>query len=683
MAEALDLFLVEDEENVAFIIRDCLERAGHHVTVCRSGADALFVLSHRQFHLVLLDYLLESENDPEMNGLDLLRALHREGIDTPVLIVTARGGEEIATDVLRAGAVDYITKTSKAFLSELPKRVVESVTRHRLQQSNHLLIAALESARDGIFITDLQGQILHVNGALERIFGFDRAELIGNNAAILAGIGRLQADGRKAKTDSSGEIALPSAYRKAPSEQEFKPFPEEIWRVLQSRNSWQGEMATRRKDGTALDTSLTISPIFDARGQMTHFVGIYRDVSERKQMERQLFQAQKMQSVGTLAGGVAHEFNNLLAGIQGYAALGLREPGLSPTVHEFLEHVVQLSERAANLTRQLLAFARKPALTRQPASMAKLLTGTAELVRRSLNLGVALELQEPPRPDAPWMALADTNQLQQVLVNLCVNARDALTQAAPAQRPPPPLAIRLRHQVLTAARHAFPQNVPPGDYIIIEVEDHGSGMTPEVLNQALDPFFTTKDVGQGTGLGLPVAFGIMTGHQGFLTIDSRLNEGTRVRLYLQRLINEKATPAFEPVQILEPDSAPSRHILVIDDEEAVTDVIRRFLAIAGHDVTCLTSGERALEYLQQRPTVDLVILDLMIPREDGRNNYRRIRETCPELPILLCTGLVHGNDGHVLQDQGAALLLRKPFRMNELWHAVNTCLRHSAPRHGK
>jgi signal transduction histidine kinase len=667
MAEPLDLFLVEDEEHVAFVMRSCLERAGHRVTVCRSGADALFVLSHRQFHLVLLDYLLEDEQNPDMNGLDLLRALHRERINTPVLIVTAHGDEEIASDVLRAGAVDYITKTSKTFLTELPKRVVESVTRHRLQQSHDLLIAALESARDGIFITDLQGEILHVNGALEKMFGFGRAELVRKNVAILTGIGDAAADTRAGETPPAEGRSI----RRDRSEP--KPFSDEMWRTLQGRNSCQGELATRRKDGAALDTSLTVSPIFDARGQMTHFVGIYRDLGERKQMERQLFQAQKMQSVGTLAGGVAHEFNNLLAGIQGYAALGLRESGLSPAVQEFLEHIVHLSDRAANLTRQLLAFARKPALTRQPAPMARLLKSTADFVRRSLNVDVVLDLQEPSRPEAPWMALADSNQLQQVLVNLCVNARDAL-----AERPPAPVVMRLRHEVLSVELPAFPQNVPPGDYIVMEVKDRGTGMTPEVLNQALDPFFTTKDVGQGTGLGLPVAFGIMTGHQGFLTIDSRANEGTAVRLYLPRLVESKSAPAFEPVQILEPETALSRHILVVDDEEAVTDVIKRFLAIAGHEVTCLPSGERALEYLRQNSVVDLVILDLMIPREDGTANFRRLRECCPHLPILLCTGLVQGNDSKAVL--GAASILRKPFRMNELWHAVNTTLQQSPVR---
>src|SRR5205823_4193667 len=207
--------------------------------------------------------------------------------------------------------------------------------------------------------------------------------------------------------------------------------------TILNRQSWQGELVNRRKDGTLVDVSLAISPIVDPQGQLTSFVGIYRDVTERKQIERQLFQAQKMQSVGTLAGGVAHEFNNLLAGIQGYASLGLREKDLKPTARQFFEYIVQLSERAANLTRQLLAFARKPALVRQPTAMAKLLAATAELVRHSLNIEVALEIASGA--DA-LLALADANQLQQVLVNVSLNARDALPRTGPQA-----LTFRLRH----------------------------------------------------------------------------------------------------------------------------------------------------------------------------------------------------------------------------------------------
>jgi len=641
MAESLQLFLVEDDDDFSYLMRKSLERAGHQVTVCHSGADALIVLGHSHFDLVLLDQKL-----PDMSGLDLLQALHREGVATPVLMVTGFGDEVLAAQVLRAGALDYVVKDrALTFLTDLPKRVHESITRFRLQQSNNLLIAALESARDGIMITDLQGSIQHVNQALERMFDYDRQELIGKNPRILR------------STVHSSEVFA------------------HLWRTILGRASWQGELVNKRKDGTLIDTSVTVSPIVNSQGQLTHFVGIFRDVSEHKRMERQLFQAQKMQSVGTLAGGVAHEFNNLLAGIQGYASLALREQNLSSTAHEFLDFIVQLSDRAANLTRQLLAFARKPALSRQITSMEQLLTTTASLVKHTLNLDVSIEAIDAMVDGEPLVALADANQLQQVLVNLALNARDA----SPKSAAPTPVVFRLRRRLLTTDLAAFPQNVPEGDYVVLEVEDRGSGMSPEVLQQALDPFFTTKDIGQGTGLGLPVAFGIILGHAGFLTIDTELGVGTCIRIYLPRMSKStifavKATKGFNSAQILEPETPANLHILVIDDEEAVGDIIRRFLQIAGHRVTCVTSGADGVEAIKRGPAIDLAILDLMIPREVGLENIRNLRQKLPDLPILLCTGLVKADEAGMLLEQGNVSILRKPFRMNELWYAVNKTL---------
>lgn len=633
MSHALRLFLVEDNDDIAFVTRLCLERAGHQVTVCHAGADALIVLTQSSFDLVLLDYILE-----DMRGSELLARLRQDGNHTPVLMITAYGDEQLATQVLRDGALDYIVRDpSSAYLTELPKRVAEAVMRHRLQHTNDTLIAALESARDGIVISDLHGVVLHVNSALERMFGFSRDELLGQN---------------------TGQLFK--------SDQQPASLGNEIWNALHERRSWQGELVNQRKDGTLLDTSLTLSPIFDARGQMTHFVGIYRDITEHKQMQRQLTQAQKMQSVGTLAGGVAHEFNNLLAGIQGYATLALREPNVAATIREFLEFIVQLSDRAANLTRQLLAFARKPPLVRQPTNLVALLEKTRDLVERSLNIEVTLEMQTPPAGET-WNALADANQLQQVLVNLSLNARDAMP------RPPvSPVIYRLQHRVFFGESPAFPQNVPAGDYLVIEVEDRGAGMSPAVLAQALDPFFTTKEVGQGTGLGLPVAFGIISGHQGFLTIASEPGKGTIIGLYLPRLTLSAPGPAAAHVTVLEPEATAQRRILVIDDELAVQDVICRFLEVAGHQVIRAASVREALSRLQE--PIDLIVLDWRIPKEDGRENFRTIRAARPGLPILLCTGMVQTDQAADLLSEGAVDLLRKPFRMNELWYAVNKSL---------
>jgi PAS domain S-box-containing protein len=649
MKESLQLFLIEDDDALALLLRKGLERAGHSVTRCRTAADALIVLSHGAYDLVLLSHRLR-----DMAGLDLLRALTREGISVPCIVLTEAGEEQWGAQALWAGALDYVVRDAPmAFLTELPKRVSEAVTRYRLQQNNRLLVAALESARDGIMITDLQGIILHVNKALENMTGYSRQELIGQNPRLL-------------------KSGVHPVERYA-----------EIWKALLARASWEGELTNRRKDGSLIDVSLAVSPIVDAQGRLTHFVGIQRDVTERKQLERQLLQAQKMQSIGTLAGGVAHEFNNLLAGINGYAALGLRQPHLPDAVREFLQHVVTLSERAAGLTRQLLTFARKPALTRQPTPLAELVRATAELAARTLLVEVGIEIDESVESSL-LVVEADANQLQQALVNLALNARDALTDAATRRQAPDayPVTFRLRREVLSCERPAFPQNVPPGDYVVVEVADRGCGMTPEVLGQALDPFFTTKDVGKGTGLGLPMVFGIVQGHQGHLAIDSAPGRGSCVGLYLPRLAETAALPSagspFESGEILEPESIPGRSILVADDEGAVQDVVRRFLELAGHQVTCVSSGREALEVVSKGRAVDLVILDLMMPREDGATTFRQIRKDRPHLPVLVCTGLPDAEPTPDLVQSGAAGILRKPFRMNELWYAVNQALSHKS-----
>jgi PAS domain S-box-containing protein len=726
MAETLRLFLIEDDDNIALLIRKSLERLDHVVTRCRTAADALIVLGQCTFDLVLLDQKL-----PDLTGLDLLQTLTREGIAVPVLMVTGEGDEHLATRVLHAGALDYIVKDSSlTFLVDLPKRVTESVTRHRLEHMNRLLIQSLESARDGILITDLQGVILHVNRSLEVLTGYSREEMVGRTPRLF----------------KSGAHPL--------------EFYAEMWRTVLARSGWQGELTNRRKDGQLFPASMTISPIVDAQGRLTHFVAIQRDITAQKSLEKQLLQAQKMQSVGTLAGGVAHEFNNLLAGINGYASLGLREADLSPTIREFFSHIVHLSERAAGLTRQLLAFARKPALTRQRTHLIDLLRSTAELVRRTLHQEVVVDLpasdwgvkagEGPSRPEHGTgrsetnlvlpIVEADTNQLQQALVNLALNSRDAILErragapnglghdeetadlapavvrpsspegggrrrrgslrergglpptssvvdgraAGPSAGPvgdgvAPAIVFRLRTLLLASEQPGFPQRVPPGDYVVLEVADRGVGMTQEVLNQALDPFYTTKEVGQGTGLGLPMVFGIVQAHQGFLTIDSTPGLGTTVLIYLPRFI-ERPESGVRPVpaglgEVVEPERATGHAILVIDDEEAVLDVVSRFLQIAGHRVRCCTRGQEACDLLLGGEEVDLVILDLMMPREDPVGLLQKIRQRRPAVPVLLCTGLAEAEPVPHLLRHGADGLIRKPFRMNELWYAVKQALR--------
>src|SRR5438105_4954736 len=344
------------------------------------------------------------------------------------------------------------------------------------------------------------------------------------------------------------------------------------------------------------------------------------------------------------------------------------------TVREFLQNIAHLAERAASLTRQMLAFARKPALIRKPVHMRELIQSTAELVTRSMHTKVTVDCPADGEGNDLFVE-ADANQLQQAVVNLAINARDAQLDASS-------ISFRLYRKVLEAGKAAFPETVPPGDYVVVEVGDHGCGMTPDVLNQALDPFFTTKPVGQGTGLGLPVVFGIVRGHQGFLTIDTEPGRGTCIGIYLPRLADPSEHQShfdFESGQIVEPEGMPGRTILVLDDEPAVRDVIRRFLEIAGHNVACAANSSEALEVLGNGLPIDLLILDLMMPKEDGLSTFQLLRRQRPHLPVLLCTGLIAADPAQELVQANSVTVLRKPFRMNELWYAVNQALATECP----
>jgi CheY-like chemotaxis protein len=288
---------------------------------------------------------------------------------------------------------------------------------------------------------------------------------------------------------------------------------------------------------------------------------------------------------------------------------------------------------------------------------------------------------DPPRgEEAELVVEADANQLQQALVNLGLNARDAILQrTVPPSAGASALQFSIHREVLEEPRVGFPGPVPPGDYAVVCVADRGIGMSPEVLSQALDPFFTTKEVGQGTGLGLPMVFGIVQGHQGYLILESEPGQGTTAHLYLPRWREPGPLPrnGQEAGSLSEPELQVSRSIVVIDDEQSVLDVVRRVLQIAGHYVQCHTSVEGFLEVATnqgaQMLPPDLLILDLVMPREAPTANIRKLRDRFPQVPILLCTGQAEPNPLAELSAPRTSLL-RKPFRMKELWQAVQNAL---------
>jgi two-component system, cell cycle sensor histidine kinase and response regulator CckA len=619
----LSIFLLLPDAEIHHSVEEALPEAEFECVWCKSATDALIVLSHRHF-----DLLLSQATLPEMSGSALVDRLDAEGIDLPSLLLM--GPEDTRLPPGAAGKVCDFFPLSGGFAASLPERIRNVVAKHQLEQANRLYIAALESARDGIMITDLQGTVLHVNRALESLTGFGRQDLIGRPAQVLC------------SSDRHADLH------------------DRMWQAVKGRASWQGELTDIRKDGACIDVSLTVSPILDGQGRLTHCVVIERDITSRRAMQGQLLQAQKMQSLGTLAGGIAHEFNNLLTGIMGFAGLAKDEGLTSKCRTEYMQEILGLAERASELTRQMLVYARQSPANRRSFAVLALVKQTADLIGRSLRQAVTIECA----PDAAGLEIdADANQLEQVLFNLILNARDALSG-------PGSITVRLNKEDLSASKIGFPDSVPPGGYVHIEIRDTGHGMSAEVLGRALDPFFTTRPVGKGTGMGLSVAMGILRNHHGFMTIESRVGSGTSVGVYLPRLPEPFAPSAADPLIEAEPVN-PAR-ILLHDDEGAVLEVVCRYLEDAGHHVLCARDEKEVISLASGQGNIDVAILDGLPLEADPGGLANRLRQLHPTLRLLFCPGQRVENTS---LSQGADWrVLCKPFRMNELGFAIQELL---------
>jgi PAS domain S-box-containing protein len=403
----------------------------------------------------------------------------------------------------------------------------------------------------------------------------------------------------------------------------------------------------------------------DSQGQPAGVLGIYWDVTEQRALEARLQQAQKMEAVGQLAGGVAHDFNNLLTVILGNAGIVLARLGPADPLRELVVAVEQAGTRAAQLTRQLLGFARRSDLRLELTNLGQVVQDTAHLVRRVLGPRITLEVQVA---GGLWPVLADAAQLSQVLMNLCFNARDAMPDGGR-------LLLRADNLVLDAAAAARHPDGRPGELVRVQVEDTGFGMAPEVRRHIFEPFFTTKALGAGTGLGLAMVFGTVKQHQGWIDCVSEAGQGTRFDIYLPRLA-PAARPAPPPVD----PARPAPTILLADDEPLIRSLGRRILERYGYQVVLAEDGEQAVEaYVRARGSIDLVILDLTMPRLCGRDTFHRLREIDPEVGVLFASGFAGEQVPGEEPDRGLGFV-GKPYRPDDLAQIVRTALDRRRPR---
>jgi PAS domain S-box-containing protein len=512
--------------------------------------------------------------------------------------------------------------------------------RKQASETAGLLAAIVESSDDAIVSKSLDGTVLTWNAAAERMYGYTGDEIVGHSIYLLI----------------PGELQ--------PDEQRI------LDRVRRGEHVAHYETTRRRRDGSHIDISLTLSPIRDASGTIIGASSIQRDITDRKRAEETLRQAAKMEAIGVLAGGLAHDFNNQLYAVSGFAHFIGRDPGLSPAARQDLLELQKVSERMASLTRQLLAFARQQVLSPETLDLNAAVEETRPMLQRLIGSDMAIELQLAPGPK--WVRV-DRAQLVQVLLNLVINARDAMPEGG---------RIVLRSTTLEVSPgHLFDRlrvPVEAGAYAELQVIDSGQGIAPDHLPHIFEPFYTTKEAGTGTGLGLATVEGVVAQSGGRIQVESVLGQGTTIRILLP--LTAEPTPKRSLGAAARRGPGARGRILVVEDEDPVRAIVIRTLQAEGYEVLGAREGNEALHELEEiGGAVNLVLSDIVMPRMSGRHLAAELGRRYRRIPIVWMSGHTRETEiqkGDISKDEP---FLQKPISPDALLDAVAKVMEKRVP----
>jgi PAS domain S-box-containing protein len=499
--------------------------------------------------------------------------------------------------------------------------LVKDVTDRVLgEKEQSRLVAVIEQTDQGVMITDARGVVQYVNSAFEGMTGYCREEVIGRKPSIL----------------SSGCHT--------------REFYRDLWVTISRGDTWSGQIICKKKDGSIHHVQTTISPMRDEKGRISNYVSVRRDITQDLLLQDQLRQAQKMEAIGTLAGGIAHDFNNILAAVLGYSELLLDEIPREGSAPGHLKQVIKAANRAKDLVHQILTFSRKVTQELRPVEVHTVVLEALKLLRASLPS--TIEISEDVDADS-GQVLGDASQVHQVIMNLCTNAYHAMREKGGV------LSILLRRVNLERQQDQNPGGLPKGAYVRLTVRDTGHGMSKDTLERAFMPFFTTKPVGEGTGLGLSVVRGIAIGLGGAITVESEEGKGTSFDVYL---------PVLEMGLIEEAPGAKAlargngERILFVDDEAMLSGLWFRRLSSLGYEVVVKCDAPEALAEFGAAPKrFDLVITDQTMPQITGLELAARILRICPDVPIILMTGYSDTVTPEMVSEKGVRELVMKPI----------------------
>lgn len=507
--------------------------------------------------------------------------------------------------------------------------------RVQAEETNRLLSNALQQAAEGIAVASTDGKIIYANPAFCQLTGYEVSELEGRSLRVLE------------------------------SSQQDSSFYRTMWSSVSSGHVWRGDVKTRTKEGRERLFEVMLTPVRDASGIVVHVVSVNRDVTEERALESHVVQAQKMQALGTLAGGIAHDFNNILGAIVGYAELARMHAEDPEKVRHAVLRVLESARRARDLVQQILTFTRPtPSLERKPVQVRYLVREAVKMLRATLP--ATIEIQEYFPNHLPTV-MADPTQIHQVIMNLCTNAYHAMKDKGGV------LELRLETARLDEHGTEKPLGLASGHYVVLSVRDTGHGMNREIMDRIFEPYFTTKDVGEGTGLGLSVVHGIVRALGGGITVESRPGQGSLFRVYFPASGDDRSVEGMD--RTLEALRRGSERLVVVDDENMLVQMTRQLLGNLGYNVKGFYDPEEALRYLQENAArTDLLITDLTMPKLTGHQLAEAVWRIRPNLPVVLMSGYGEGIVEEKALAQGFAVFLKKPFSPADLCTAISKAL---------
>jgi len=647
-AHAVRVLLVDDDEDDYIITRDLVSQIGnspYQLEWIDNYDAALAALQGCEHDICLLDYRLG-----ERTGLELLRESQSFSGRPPMILLTGQGDHEIDLEAMKAGAADYLIK-GQLDADKLERAIRYAIEGQRakecLRRDRDLISRIMETSPVGIVVTDQEGKITFANHQAEEVLGLTKDAIARRACSVL--------DWR-------------------PTDLEGNPLAEQPSLLKQVLDSGQVAHDVRNTINRSHDQHTLLSanatPLFDATNKINGMVVTVEDITERLMMEAQLRQSQKMESVGQLAAGVAHDINNILTVIQGHAGLLLNVTPPGADSIKSLKQISAASERAASFVRQLLTFSRKQIFRSKVVDLNTLLRNLENMLPQMLGEDIALEIRY--QPNLPHIE-AGTGMIEQIAMNLAVNSRDAMPQGGKLLITTSAVEIRASH----AKRHP---EARPGWFVCLTVTDTGCGMDHKVLQRLFEPFFTTKEVGKGTGLGLASIYGMVKQHQGWIEVQSEIAVGSTFKVYLPVASETRVAPA---APIVEPKTVRGGEetILVVEDETGLLELVRNVLQGYHYHVLAASSGAEALRVWDEHDgRVDLLLTDMIMPGGmTGHALAAKLRKQKPGLKVIYSSGY---SSELMEKDSGgnSTVFLAKPYLPLQLAQAVRICLDASPER---